>query len=271
MLHRLRLIAAITVTAAALIIPIRPSLAAEEVSITVDSEELFNIPVTVLEGYASTGEASGDLETILALIPEELKPQFQDALNYKLKVKPQPFSQFLTSNLGNLVLEEVADIVRAGDASLSNTNALRTAMNQAATSAEGFSLVDVIKAYPTSQVILEQQAANQKVGVLKSLGTDVGLLLASFGINIDVSDVDLDFAAIRTLFESANSYFNEVEAFAKANGLTQLDLDSPTPPSGTITFQKADIHQLYQKLLKLRDQAKQVVQQSGIKVEVSQP
>ncbi len=269
MFRRLSLIAAIAATTATLLAPVRPSLAAEEVSITVDSEQLLNIPVTELEGYVATGEASGDLETLLTLISDDLEQEFQDALGLKIKVKPQPFSQFLNSNLGNLVLDEVEDVIKPGDTSVSSIDALKTAMNQASTSETGFSLVDIIKAYPTSQVILEKQAVDQKVEVLESLGTDVGLLLASFGVNVDVSNAKFDFATISGFVDSASNYFSDIEAFAKANGLTQLDLDSPTPPTGTITLQKAEIHRLYQKLLGLRDQAKQVVQESGIEVKVT--
>ena len=146
----------------------KPSLAAEEIVLSVADTELFTLSVSELESYATTGQTSENIDALLGFIPTDVQPMFKGALSYKLPVRPQPFQQFLNSNLGQQFLSEMGTIVRPKDASLSSTSLLQTAINNAAASGTGFTVIDVMKTYPANKILLDQDALDKKTKTLDS-------------------------------------------------------------------------------------------------------
>jgi hypothetical protein len=250
MFRRISAIAAVVLTTAA--ITIRPTLAAEEISLVVGETELLTLAVADLESYATTGKASKELEGIVTLFPAEKAKKLRDLLTQKTQVKPQPFGQFLDSTLGSKMLNQLGSVVKPKGAGISSIDSLKTAMNTAAAAPEGFSVIDLLKAYPTARILIDQEAANAKQKEIDTLGKDLELLLASMGIKVNPD-------AMIGLFELANSHVKNVDAFIKSTGIDEAELKGSTPPQGTVTLQKADIYQLYQTFSKLRQQAGQAV------------
>ena len=245
-------------------LPLRPSLAAENISVSLESIELLTVPVSELETFVTTGNATGNLGSALTLLSTEERTFLQELLGAKVKVRPVPFGEYLESNLGEGMLGEFGKLFLPSDRSLSGTHALRVAMRQASTPGE-FTFLDVVKAYPTQTMVLDANRVRTVSKDLDTFGNDLKLLLAAFGVEVDTSDAKFDLAEITSLIRAAGEYEQEVDQFIKGTGLTEAELRGNTPPQGTVTVQKADLYRLYQNLDQLVQQAKD---SSGVKVKV---
>lgn len=272
MVRKFSLISALAILTTSFTALTHPSLAAEEVVIASGNTNLVTLPIADIETYAKTGTATPKLQPILNFLSAQQRDTFKGAMTYQFRVQPAPFGQFLNSKLGGNLLEEFATVVKPPQqVAVSPTTALKTAFNQAATGDGNFTLVEVLRQYPNPQVVLDQQAVQDKLQNFQTLGSDLQLLLAAAGVNVDVSKANLDPTALKNLYNAATSYANDLQNYTKLTGLTQQELNAPTPPTGTITVKKADLYQLYQKFNRLGQQTKQFVDNSGIKVEVTNP
>ncbi len=236
-------------------IPARPNLAAENVVLTMGETQLVTVPVSDLEIFAQTGTVPESLSAFTDLVNEQEQAAVRDALNDPIEVKPAPFNQFLQSNLGELILEGFGGVFKPDGSTQSAKEALQTAMTTAATSGS-FRIIDLAKNYPTSNLIIDAEPVLNMIKEGKTLGSDVKLLLAGFGVDIDTSNLKFDLNSLRTLFDSTKSYAQEVDTFVTSTGVTVDELKGPTPPTGTVTIEKAELYQLYQKLDKLVQEAK---------------
>ena len=244
----------------------RPSLAAETVSVSLGETELLSVPVSELEAYVATGTATGELEPILTLLSDEERGILTSLLGSDIKIKPEPFSQFLDSSLSESILTEVGRFLRSDSAGVSSLDALRLAMNRAAATGT-FSLLDVIKAYPVSNMVVDADQGRKALQGLNTFGKDLNLLLAAFGVTVDTSEAQFDLGKITSLIRSAEGYTQQVDRFIENTGITESELKGDAPPAGSITIQKAELYQLYQDLDQLVKQAKDT---TGIKVKVDQ-
>ncbi len=173
------------VAIASLLPGIRPSLAAEEVVITVGTTELATVPVTELATYAETGNPSGPLQSLLSFLSTEQTQTFRHSLSCEVTVNPEPFGQFLESRLGTLLLTELSQLLKPSDTSVTSLDALRTAMTTTATENGRISILSVVENYPTDRLILDQQTAQGRLDLLETLGEDAKLLMAALDLEAD--------------------------------------------------------------------------------------
>ena len=234
--------------------PIRPSLAADTVVLKTGETELLTVPVSELTSFVQTGTAPESLAAFTSLVNETEKAAVRDVLKDPIQVKPAPFNQFLQTNLGNLILTGLGDVFKPDGSNQTPAESLRQALTTAA--ADGsFTMVDLVKSYPTANMIIDVKPVLTMVKEGKSLGSDVKLLLAAFGVEVDTSDLKFDLNSLRTLFDATKNYAKEVDGFVSSTGLTVAELTGPTPPAGTIQIQKADLYRLVQNLEKLVKEA----------------
>lgn len=258
-------IAALAVATAGFVAPTAPTLAASQVVVSAGPVKL-PLAVADIESYVTTGQASTDLQPVVRLLKPDQAKAFRDVMSTPLNVKPQPFGQFLRSTLGQEFLGELSTAIKpTNGTAASSTQFLQTAMTGAASDGT-LTLLEVIKQYPADQVMLDQQAVQSKFTQLQNRGKDLQLLLASFGINVDLSNANP--AALVGLVSAAETYVGDVSAFVDKTGITQAELTGATPPTGTVTVQKADLYQLYQKLNRL---TQRVVDESGVEVNINPP
>ena len=245
--------------------PLRPSVAADNVLVKLGETELLTVPVSEFETFAKTGTPPETLAPFTGSVTEQQKKAVQGILSKDIQVKTAPFSQFLESNLGKLILENLGEIIQPSGVSISKVEALRTAVRTAA--ADGsFNFIELMKSYPKSTIVLDIKPVLKVVQEIDTFRSDLKLMLASAGIDVDTTNFKIDIDALRSLFVSTKLYGEEVYTFIKSTeGVTLEELRASTPPTGTITIQKADLYELFQKLEKL---AKEVEAATGVVVDV---
>jgi len=125
-----------------------------------------SLSVSSLESFAKDGTVDSELAQYLRFIPEARWQRFQKVLGTPLsdlnsnipeQVKdPFILSQWLYDPMGELVLEGIGQMVRT-QGHLNGKKAIRAAMLLAATDSEGLSLINFIRAYPTSELRIDLQ------------------------------------------------------------------------------------------------------------------
>ncbi|MEM9569180.1 MAG: alpha/beta hydrolase, partial [Cyanobacteria bacterium P01_E01_bin.34] len=254
--------------------------AAEEIVVTAGAaNRVFS--VSAIETYAETGELTENLEPYLGDLSPEASEALREAISFEVPVEFVPFSQFLRTNTGESVLNQAATIVKPFNPNVSGSQALRAAFTLAAQDGS-FSIVELLRMYPTSRLSIDQTTASDRFDNLKELSQDMQLLLAAAGVDVNFSDARLevegiaidfseaqfvDIQAVQNLFVSGQEYVGDLRSFARESGLTDLELDSPTAPEGDITIPKADLYNLYQQFETIRTEAEVLFEESGIQIE----
>lgn len=257
MLKSLRSGFALAVTAIASLTA--PSFAAEAIQVRLGPASR-SLSVDALATYAETGRATENLGYYLNRIGDRQAATLRDALNYEVPLNFVPFARFTRSRLGTGILDETAGVIRPATPVVDGTQALRAAL-VTSTSDGSFTLLELLQKYPSSTIVIRSGDVRDRVDGIQNIGDDLQLLLASFGVNVDVSQVASDPESVRDLLTSGGNYLNRVETFASRYGITDLDLNAATPPSGDIEIPKAELYELYQQFLGLGAQ-------TGVEVEV---
>ena len=112
-----------------------------------------SISVKELTTFAETGELSSSLQVNLALARQ--KPQVvRQYLTEPVKVNPIFLDRLLNSSIGDVVLDEVSQVVHT-PSRRADRQALRSALVLAASSDGTLTLVEIIQKYPTAVVQVE--------------------------------------------------------------------------------------------------------------------
>ncbi|MGF1517928.1 MAG: alpha/beta hydrolase [Nodosilinea sp.] len=126
-----------------------PGHAAEELIVSFGILQR-SIPIADLERFATTGELTTQLRIYsrqLQVSDSQLE-QIQEVLSTPATISPVAVAQFLYTEQGVLLLEQIGRVVQT-PVRQANVQALRAALILAAANPEGFTLVNVLKAYPT--------------------------------------------------------------------------------------------------------------------------
>ncbi|MDS3861839.1 alpha/beta hydrolase [Thermosynechococcaceae cyanobacterium BACA0444] len=133
------------------------------------------IPVADLRTFAQTGNAPGNLQSILGLLSPEMQNNFRQALKVNYPVDVADLEQRAISDNGNQILTELAAAtLRPGP---DGVNALKTAILKTAANPQGFNLVDFIQAYPEPILNLD---INQMQALIKTNDKLVALAVKKF-------------------------------------------------------------------------------------------
>ena len=112
-----------------------------------------SISVKELTTFAETGELSSSLQVNLALARQ--KPQVvRHYLTEPVEVNPVFLDRLLNSSIGDVVLDEVSQVVHT-PSRRADRQALRSALILAASSDGNLTLVEIIQKYPTAVVQIE--------------------------------------------------------------------------------------------------------------------
>lgn len=247
-----------------------PGFAANRVVVTQGAASR-GFSVDAIKTFAETGETTENLGFYLDDLSNPQTEALRDALQFEFAVNFVPFSQFLNSRLGDGILDQMAVVIKPGlNPAEPGIRALRGALTRA--SEDGvFDLVEVLEFYPGNDLVIDRGEIDNRLSSLQGLSEDFQLLLAAFGLEVDVDAAGFKPEAFQTVFQSGRSYLNELKTFAEENGITELELDSPTPPTGEITLSKAELYQLYQDARDLVSETRQAIVDSGIDVQYTDP
>ena len=127
----------------------------------------MTLPVSELEVFAETGKMSPALEMLLGQAKKD--PEVvRRTLTRPVKVSQRLLDRTLNSKLGEIVLDEVGQVIRTPSGT-ANQEALRKALVLSATSDNQITLLETIKNYPTSEVYVEGDRLVEAYGKLVAL------------------------------------------------------------------------------------------------------
>lgn len=133
------------------------------------------IPVADLRAFAATGNAPGNLQSILSLLSPAMQNDFRQALKINYPVDVSDLEQRAISDNGNQILTELAAAtLRPGP---DGVKQLKTAILQSAANPQGFNLIDFIQAYPEPVLNLD---INQMQALIKTNDKLVSLAVKRF-------------------------------------------------------------------------------------------
>ncbi|BDM77870.1 alpha/beta hydrolase [Acaryochloris marina] len=106
-----------------------------------------SVSVESLETFAETGRITGDFIPYARYISPEQRPFLQNALQQQLAISPGAVSQFLYSDIGELMVRRIAKVIRP-KSNQGGFYALRGALIVAAADPEGLTVLNFLKHYP---------------------------------------------------------------------------------------------------------------------------
>lgn len=111
------------------------------------------ISVPELATFARTGELSPSLKTYLRLANRE-PDELRRALTQEVKVNPNLLYRVLNSPIGDVMLDQVSEVVHTPD-NQANRQSLRGALVSSALSDNQITLIETLENYPTPEVYVE--------------------------------------------------------------------------------------------------------------------
>ena len=132
----------------------------------------MTLPVSELEVFAETGKMSPALEMLLGQAKKD--PEVvRRTLTRPVKVSQRLLERTLNSKLGEMVLDEVGQVIQTPSGT-ANQEALRKALVLSASSDNQITLLETIKNYPTSEVYVEGDRLVEAYGKLVALSEQLG-------------------------------------------------------------------------------------------------
>ncbi|MFN4065646.1 MAG: alpha/beta hydrolase [Thermosynechococcus sp.] len=148
-----------------------PAKAANFVSLTYGPFQR-SFPMSELEEFVSTQEATGKLRALMRLVPKDDQAKLLEFLGMRLPFNVVQTDKILASPIGKDLLKEFSQVTirrdKAGEV------ALRGAMLTAAASPEGLSMMSFLKNYPAETINLDLRKLNEMLkkqeGIMGMLG-----------------------------------------------------------------------------------------------------
>lgn len=228
------------------------------------------ISVTAIKTYVETGAATENLAYYVDPLSPEEAQALRQGFQAPIHVEFLPFSQFLNTQFGEGILEQMATAIQPGlnPQTGAGTKALRGALIGAAEDGE-LSLLELVEHYPHSDLVLDQDNFDP---AFQDLGMGLQSMLASVGLSFQISRTDLTLSdyqrVLQILFDPQPLYLERVEQFAEQYGLSSADLNSAAPLTGEITLSRQDLYQLYQDLQQIQSQA---LENLGVQLQYQDP
>ncbi len=152
---------------ASLILQAGSVLAAERITISYGVLER-SISISSLEQYAVDGVISEDLRAYTGYLNETQREQLRQVLQARVNLNGVAVSQFLYTQQGEILLRQLGEVVRT-DANLSGFFAIRSALILAAADPEGLTALNVLQAFPLSNIHIDLNRTLKIWGDLQTL------------------------------------------------------------------------------------------------------
>ena len=132
----------------------------------------MTLPVSELEIFAETGKMSPGLEMLLGKAKKEPET-VRRSLMRPVKVSQSLLDRTLNSKVGEIILDEVAQVIRTPSGK-ANREALREALVLSATNDNEITLLETMKNYPAAEVDVEGDRLVEAYGKLVALSEQFG-------------------------------------------------------------------------------------------------
>ena len=147
------------------------AVAAEKVVLKYSAIRM-TLPLSELEVFAETGKMSPGLEMLLGKAKKEPEA-VRRYLTRPVKVTQKLLDQTLNSKVGEIILDEVGQVIRTPSGN-ANREALRSALVLSATNDNEITLLETMKNYPTSEVYVEGDRLVEAYSKLVALSENLG-------------------------------------------------------------------------------------------------
>lgn len=127
-----------------------------------------SISVAALEAYAKQGILDEDLAVYAQYATPEQLEQLRKILLLRAEVNPVIISQFLYSPQGEIALQRLGEVIKTGSRQ-PGLFAIRAALILAASDAEGLTLLNFLKKFPTEGIRIDLSRASQIAGELQQI------------------------------------------------------------------------------------------------------
>ncbi|MEA5549876.1 alpha/beta hydrolase [Anabaena cylindrica UHCC 0172] len=127
-----------------------PVLGAEKLTISVGILEQ-SIPINSLEKYATTGKIDDDLAVYTKYADKKQLIQLRQVLLTRIPLNIVNVSQFLYTSIGERLLEKLGEVIQT-ESHLSGFYAIRAALILAAAEPNNFTLLNVLRKFPTRSI-----------------------------------------------------------------------------------------------------------------------
>lgn len=144
-IHELGLQALLSITSA--VLTALPTQAAEKIYFSYGLLER-SVSVASLEDYAENGTVNSDLGFFLGFLDSEVRNEFRTVLQTSYRISPVIVSQSFYEPMAERALGYVGNLIQTGQRQ-NGLYALRSALILAAAQPEGFTLIDVLRQFPT--------------------------------------------------------------------------------------------------------------------------
>ncbi|MGK7908897.1 MAG: alpha/beta hydrolase [Synechococcus sp.] len=219
-----RPLAAVVAVALSAIAAVLPSMAAEEVTISTKLGSR-SVDTPELEQYARTGEADGTLGYFIADLSSHQQDVLRRSLIQEIDIDFLPFAKFVQSDMGKVVIENLAEGIEPGAPNVLPEQALRAALVGSATDGS-LSLLELVSRYPTSEVVLDWPDIQSLAHDFQATGdfaTALGLhQLLSDGLAANLLSVPLSLFAQPASASPSKSNLSPHELLGLQRSLTQL-------------------------------------------------
>ncbi|PSN14082.1 dienelactone hydrolase [filamentous cyanobacterium CCT1] len=133
-------------------LPPQPVQGAETIKFAVGGPLVVPISIDALETFAQTGEISGDLRLVARFVDGELLTLMRSGLNRPIPLSANTVAHLTYSPLGRDTLFNLGKLIRPHP-EVHGATSLRAAMiNAAVANPEGWTLIDVLRAFPTENI-----------------------------------------------------------------------------------------------------------------------
>jgi predicted dienelactone hydrolase len=117
-----------------------------------------SVSIASLEAYAENGTVDPDLAFFLGFLSPDDRVEFREVLNTRHQLSPVEVSQVLYAPLGETSLRYIGHLIQTGKRQ-NGLYAIRAALIQAATESGGFTMLDVLRHYPTQGMRIDLSVA----------------------------------------------------------------------------------------------------------------
>lgn len=130
----------------------RPAQSAERIRLAVGGPLTISVAVDSLATFAKTGEITSDFRLFARFLSPELQQQLRSGLNQPVPLDLNTVAHLTYSPLGEDALSNVGQLIRVHP-EVNGFHGLRAALiNAAAANPEGWTLVDVLRAFPSETI-----------------------------------------------------------------------------------------------------------------------
>lgn len=132
----------------------------------------MTVPVSELETFIETGQLSPSLEMLFGEAKKNPE-RVRRSLKEPIQVSPRFLDQALNSTPGELILEQVGEVIQPPSGE-NNPQALRSALVLSAQEDGEITLLETIKNYPTEEVHVEGDRLVEAYGRIAALAEQLG-------------------------------------------------------------------------------------------------